>query len=71
MSTPTRSHHNVKTAHLQRDACLYVRQSSMRQILSDNARAYSNDRRPPPREGPEGPHRKSLGPSMRCLTSTE
>jgi len=35
MITPTPSHHKVGTAHLQRDAYLYVRQSSMRQVLEN------------------------------------
>ena len=35
MNTPTPSHHKVRTAHLQRDAYLYVRQSSMRQVLEN------------------------------------
>jgi len=35
MNTPTPSHHKVKTIHLQRDAYLYVRQSSMRQVLEN------------------------------------
>jgi DNA invertase Pin-like site-specific DNA recombinase len=35
MNTSTLSHHKVKTAHLQRDAYLYVRQSSMRQVLEN------------------------------------
>ena len=35
MKTPTPSHHKVRTVHLQRDAYLYVRQSSMRQVLEN------------------------------------
>ena len=35
MNTPTPSHHKVRTVHLQRDAYLYVRQSSMRQVLEN------------------------------------
>ena len=35
MNTPTPSHHKVETVHLQRDAYLYVRQSSMRQVLEN------------------------------------
>jgi DNA invertase Pin-like site-specific DNA recombinase len=35
MNTATPSHHKVRTVHLQRDAYLYVRQSSMRQVLEN------------------------------------
>ena len=35
MITATPSHHKVRPAHLQRDAYLYVRQSSMRQVLEN------------------------------------
>jgi DNA invertase Pin-like site-specific DNA recombinase len=35
MNTPTPSHHKVRTIHLQRDAYLYIRQSSMRQVLEN------------------------------------
>ena len=35
MSEPTPSHHKVRAAHLQREAYLYVRQSSMRQVLEN------------------------------------
>lgn len=35
MNTPTPSHHKVEMVHLQRDAYLYVRQSSMRQVLEN------------------------------------
>jgi DNA invertase Pin-like site-specific DNA recombinase len=35
MNVSTQSHHKIKTAHLQRDAYLYVRQSSMRQVLEN------------------------------------
>jgi DNA invertase Pin-like site-specific DNA recombinase len=35
MNAPTPSHHKVRTTHLQRDAYLYVRQSSMRQVLEN------------------------------------
>ena len=35
MNAPTPSHHKIRTAHLQRDAYLYVRQSSMRQVLEN------------------------------------
>jgi DNA invertase Pin-like site-specific DNA recombinase len=35
MDTSTPSHRKVRTSHLQRDAYLYVRQSSMRQVLEN------------------------------------
>ena len=35
MSEPTPSHHKVQVSHLQRDAYLYVRQSSIRQVLEN------------------------------------
>ena len=35
MNTPMPSHHKIRTAHLKRDAYLYVRQSSMRQVLEN------------------------------------
>ena len=35
MKIATASHHKVKTAHLEKDAYLYVRQSSMRQVLEN------------------------------------
>ena len=35
MNTATPSIHKVKTVHLQRDAYLYVRQSSMRQVMEN------------------------------------
>ncbi len=35
MNEPTSSHHKVKNCHLQREAYLYVRQSSMRQVLEN------------------------------------
>jgi len=35
MNTSTPSHHKVRTDHLHRDAYLYVRQSSMRQVLEN------------------------------------
>lgn len=35
MNTPTPSHHKIRVTHLQRDAYLYVRQSSMRQVLEN------------------------------------
>ena len=35
MNTPTPSNHKVTVSHLQREAYLYVRQSSMRQVLEN------------------------------------
>ena len=35
MNAPTPSHHKVRAEHLKRDAYLYVRQSSMRQVLEN------------------------------------
>ena len=35
MNAPSPSHHKVRADHLQRDAYLYVRQSSMRQVLEN------------------------------------
>jgi DNA invertase Pin-like site-specific DNA recombinase len=35
MNTSTPSHHKIRTTHLQRDAYLYIRQSSMRQVLEN------------------------------------
>jgi DNA invertase Pin-like site-specific DNA recombinase len=35
MNIPTPSHHKIRTDHLRRDAYLYVRQSSMRQVLEN------------------------------------
>ena len=35
MNEPTPSHHKIRTRHLQRDAYLYVRQSSIRQVLEN------------------------------------
>ena len=35
MNEPTSSHFKVKSQHLQRDAYLYIRQSSMRQVLEN------------------------------------
>ena len=35
MNIATTSHHKIRTIHLQRDAYLYVRQSSMRQVLEN------------------------------------
>ena len=35
MNAPTTSHHKIRATHLQRDAYLYVRQSSMRQVLEN------------------------------------
>jgi DNA invertase Pin-like site-specific DNA recombinase len=35
MNAPTPSNHKVKASHLQREAYLYVRQSSMRQVLEN------------------------------------
>ncbi len=35
MNTATPSIHKVRTVHLQRDAYLYVRQSSIRQVLEN------------------------------------
>lgn len=35
MNAPTPSHHKVRAEHLRRDAYLYVRQSSMRQVLEN------------------------------------
>jgi DNA invertase Pin-like site-specific DNA recombinase len=35
MNPPTPSHHKVRTEHLRRDAYLYVRQSSVRQVMEN------------------------------------
>lgn len=35
MTEPTPSHHKVKSGHLTRDAYLYIRQSSMRQVMEN------------------------------------
>ncbi len=35
MNESTLSHHKIKAVHLQRDAYLYIRQSSMRQVLEN------------------------------------